>query len=601
MTGPVVDVPGDDGRRDEEDDLGPVRGFHPPADRPWLWAPEARAVQLQLGEPPARHLACRREGQHWIAAEPVPTGQRYRFVVDGTAVPDPRSRAQPDGVHGASEWVGRVDRTDTGSSAGTAPLARSVTYELHVGTFSESGTFSGAVEHLDHLVQLGVTHVELMPVAAFDGGHGWGYDGVDLFAPHPAYGTEAELRMLVDQCHLRGLSVLMDVVLNHLGPAGNHLGVSGPYFTDRYRTPWGDALNLDGPGADGVRRFLLDAATHWLEDVDVDGLRLDAVHELFDTSAVHLLEQLAVEVARIARRTGRPRVLIAESDRSDPRIVSPAPSGPGLDAMWSDDLHHCLHVALTGERDGYYEDVRDGDLAVALTVAQLHQGRWSPHRRRSVGRSSDGISSERFVVALQNHDQVGNRARGERLHHLVGVDRTAAAAALTTLSPFSLLMFQGEEWAASAPFPYFSDHGGELGEAVRRGRRAEFAAFGWPEEQVLDPQDPATFATAALRWDELDTEPHRQVLDWYRALLHLRATHPCLAPVPLPGPHLVEHRKGVVAAHRGTLTILANLSADPTRWEGSPSGAVVLERHGSQLDGGGVELEPGAVVVLDRS
>jgi maltooligosyltrehalose trehalohydrolase len=535
-------------------DLGPVRSFVAPQDRPWLWAPGATTVQLELPGTPDRTFACRRQGEHWVAPEPLDVGQPYRFVVDGTAVPDPRSRAQPDGVHGASVWVPVGPRRLGSTTADTAPMARSTTYELHVGTFSPAGTFVGAIEHLDHLVELGVTHVELMPVAAFDGRHGWGYDGVDLFAPHPRYGTEAELRKLVEQCHARGLSVLVDVVLNHLGPSGNHLAVSGPYFTDRYRTPWGDALNLDGPGADGVRRFLLDAAAHWLEDLDVDGLRLDAVHELVDSSAVHLLEELAVEVDRIARRSGRPRLLVAESDRNDPRLVAAAPFGPGLDALWSDDLHHCLHVELTSEHDGYYQDVQPGDLAAVLARAQLHEGRWSPNRRRSVGRSVAGTTSERFVVALQNHDQVGNRAGGERLHHLVGVDRVAAAAALVVLSPFSLLVFQGEEWAASTPFPYFSDHEGALGEAVRRGRRAEFAAFGWPEDQVLDPQDPSTFAAAVLRWEELDDEPHRSMLDWYRSLLRLRATHPALGPVALPAPHEVALHDGTVAVRRDTLT-----------------------------------------------
>lgn len=586
---------------DEVDrDLGPVRSFVAPHDRPWLWAPGATTVQLQLPGAPDRTVACRRQGEHWVAPDALAAQQRYRFVVDGTPVPDPRSRAQPDGVHGASAWVPAGARR-AATAAHPAPLARSTTYELHVATFSAAGTFVGAVEHLDHLVELGVTHVELMPVAAFDGRHGWGYDGVDLFAPHPGYGTEAELRELVEQCHARGLSVLVDVVLNHLGPSGNHLAVSGPYFTDRYRTPWGDALNLDGPGADGVRRFLLDAAAHWLEDLDVDGLRLDAVHELVDTSAVHLLEELAVEVAGIARRSGRPRLLVAESDRNDPRLVVPPPAGPGLDALWSDDLHHCLHVELTGEHDGYYADVQSGDLATALVRAQLHQGRWSPHRRRSGGRDVDGISSERFVVALQNHDQVGNRAAGERLHHLVGVDRTAAAAALAALSPFSLLVFQGEEWAASTPFPYFSDHDGDLGDAVRRGRRAEFATFGWPEDRVTDPQDPATFEAAVLRWRELDDDPHRSMLDWYCSLLRLRATHPALEPVQLPAPHEVLHRDGVVAAHRGTLTVVANLSDAPARWRGPCAGDVVLERHGSTVDRGGMDLAPAAVVVLDRS
>jgi maltooligosyltrehalose trehalohydrolase len=579
-----------------DQELGPVAAFDVPADRPWLWAPDAEMVRLEVDG--VLH-GCRRDGEHWIAPTAVAAGERYRFEVDGTLVPDPRSRSQPDGVHAASEWVppGPVAPHVDGP---TTTLERSVTYELHVGTFSAQGTFLGAIDHLDHLVALGVTHVELMPVAAFDGRFGWGYDGVELFAPHPDYGSEADLHQLVAACHTRGLAVLVDVVLNHLGPAGNYLASSGPYFTDRYHTPWGDALNLDGAGSDGVRRYLLDAAQHWLVDLDVDGLRLDAVHALYDTSAVTLLDQLVEEVAAIGRRSGRRRLLVAESDRADPRIVAPPPSGTGLDGVWSDDLHHCLHVALTGERLGYYEDVRDGDLSLALTDGQTHQGRWSPHRGRTVGRSVRGTPAERLVVSLQNHDQVGNRASGERLHHLVGVDRTAAAAALVLLSPFSAMVFQGEEWAASTPFPYMSDHAGELGEAIRRGRRSEFAAFGWTEDAVADPQDPATFARAKLSWDELTSSPHREVLEWYRSLIDLRASHDDLRPTALPTPHDVVQDGSIVQADRGALTVLANLGADVARTQRSPRGDLVLHRGDIDGDGHGLRLGPGAAAVLRR-
>jgi maltooligosyltrehalose trehalohydrolase len=480
------------------------------------------------------------------------------------------------------------------------PLDRALIYELHVGTFSADGTFRGAIEHLDHLVALGVTHVELMPVAAFDGRVGWGYDGVDLFAPHPAYGTEADLAHLVDACHARGLSVLVDVVLNHLGPSGNVLARCGPYRTDRYHTPWGDALNLDGEHSDGVRRFLLDVAEHWLVDLDVDGLRLDAVHALHDASAVHLLEQLAGEVASIGRRSGRPRLLVAESDRNDPRLVARPPTGTGLDGVWSDDLHHCLHVALTGERDGYYGDVLAGDLALALTQGQTHQGRWSAHRRCSVGRSIQGTGSQQLVVSLQNHDQVGNRAGGERLHHLVGGDRTAAAAALVLLSPFAALVFQGEEWGASTPFPYFSDHAGELGDAVRRGRRREFAAFGWPDDAIADPQDAATFDSAVLRWSELAEPQHHDTLEWYRSLVRLRREHPALAPSELPTRDaVVVADSGLVEVHRGTLSVVVHLGVEPVRRVGPLRGEVVLHRGELAVQGRALEMAPGAVVVTD--
>lgn len=567
------------------------------SDRPFLWAPAASEVDVEVDGVRRR---CELVDERWIAPGDWRDGARYRFVVDGRAVPDPRSRSQPDGVHGASEWRAPVRPVPWSPGEQLPSMDRAVIYELHVGSFSEQGTFLGAIERLDHLVELGVTFVELMPVAAFDGRVGWGYDGVALFAPHHPYGTLDDLRRLIAACHERGLGVLVDVVLNHLGPSGNYLAVAGPYFTHRYSTPWGDALNLDGPDADGVRRFLIDVALHWLEEVDADGLRLDAVHALFDTSAVPLLELLADEVRRLGERTGRPRVLVAESDRNDPRLVQAPPVGTGLDAVWSDDLHHCLHVELTGEHLGYYEDVGPDDLQLALTRAQTYQGRYSLHRRRTVGRSADGVPSDHFVVSLQNHDQIGNRAAGDRLHHLVGVDRTAAAAALVLLSPFAVLLFQGEEWATSSPFPYFSDHEGELGEAIRRGRLREFAAFGWPPELVADPQSPATAAAATLAWDELGDDPHAAMLDWYRALIELRRTHPDLGARVLPDDDVVERFGSLVAVRRGALHVLVNLGEASARWDGGSAGRVLLERGDVVRDPNGVALGPGAVVVAER-
>ncbi len=563
---------------------------------PWLWAPSADRVELDLD---GTTVACRRDGERWISPRPLPTGTRYRFVVDGAVVPDPRSIARPAGVHGPSVWVDPPRPTAAGP---LATLDRAVIYELHVGTFSSTGTFRGAVDHLDHLVDLGVTHVELMPVAAFDGQVGWGYDGVAPFATHPEYGTADDLAILVDECHGRGLQVLLDVVFNHLGPSGNHLGATAPYFTDRYRTPWGDAVNLDGEWSDGVRRFFCDVALFWLDDVGIDGLRLDAVHALFDTSAYTFLEQLADEVRALGERSGRPRLLIAESDRGDPRVVAGAPVGPGLDAVWSDDLHHALHVALTGEHDGYYADVEPGDLELALTVAQTHQHRYSPNRRRHVGRDVTGTRSSAFVVSLQNHDQVGNRAGGERIHHLVGTDRSAAAAALVLLSPFTVMVFQGEEWAASSPFPYFADHQGELGEAVRRGRIAEFAAFGWDATEVADPQDRATFERARLDWGELGRVSHAEMLAWYRSLIELRRTHPDLSPRRIPVvEHRSERRGDVVRVDRGALSVVCNLGSDDSRRVQLPDGQVLLRRGELRPDRGGARLASGAVVVVDRS
>ncbi len=566
-----------------------------------LWAPDASDVAVLLD---GRTIPCRRSGEWWVAEVDAEHGDRYRFVVDGVEVPDPRSHWQPDGALGPSAVTDPAPSRPVASGSWRGrDLRRAVIHEIHVGTFSDEGTFLGAIAHLDHLAELGVTHLELMPVASFSGRRGWGYDGVHLAAPHDAYGSVADMAALVAAAHDRGLAVLVDVVHNHLGPEGNFLAVSGPYFTQRHRTPWGDAVNLDGPGSDEVRRLLIDSAHFWIEEVGVDGLRLDAVHELVDTSARPFLEQLAQEVARTAERLGREVVLVAESDRNDSRLVRPAPFGTGLHAHWSDDLHHCLHVTLTGEGQGYYEDFRADDLVAALTSGYVYQGdRRSPSRRMTPGRPVDGIGSEQLVVALQNHDQVGNRAAGERLHHLVGVDRAAAAAALTIASPFAVLLFQGEEWAASTPFPYFTDFGGELGDAVRRGRRAEFAAFGWTDDQVADPEDPGTFRNAVLRWDERTGGDHGRVLEWYRSLISLRATHPELEPSPLPrSDDAVTVDDGVVSVRRGRLRVVADLRSSGAA-RSSPSDGRILASWGAvDGDGSSVRTRPGSAVVLEST
>ncbi|MGB3411085.1 MAG: malto-oligosyltrehalose trehalohydrolase [Microthrixaceae bacterium] len=591
------------------------------AQRPELWAPDATTVEL---ETPDARQPCVRVGETWASPIQLEPGTRYRFVVDGAEVPDPRSRAQPDGVHG---WSCVPEQIRHGTRRVRTALDRAVIYEIHIGSFSAAGTFRGAIEHLDHLAHLGVTHVEVMPVAAFDGEVGWGYDGVDLFAPHPSYGSVNDMAEFVDACHNREMAVVLDVVYNHLGPSGNYLAVSGPYFTNRYSTPWGDSVNLDGPGSDGVRNFIIDNALYWLGEVGVDGLRLDAVHTLFDSSELPLFEELGAQVRELGRRTGHEYLLVAESEGSDPRLMQAPPCGPGLDGVWSDDLHHCIHVTLTSETQGYYEDYWPEDLSTALTSALVYQGRYSPHRKRRVGRSVEGTGSAAFVVSLQNHDQVGNRAAGERLHQLIGVDRTCAAAALVLLSPFTCLLFQGEDWASSSPFPYFSNHGGELGDAVRRGRIAEFAAFGWDEQAVADPEARSTADGAKLIWAELSSGPHAEVSEWYRQLIALRRSHPTFAPGPLPLPEQSCHvHGGVVDVHRGSLRIVANLAesaqeippldvaqatgtrlhraavsgtvADGTTIDGN----VILERGEVLLDeDGGRRLSPGGVLVIERS
>jgi maltooligosyltrehalose trehalohydrolase len=496
----------------------------------------------------------------------VPGGD-YGFSLDGgPPLPDPRSPWQPHGVHGPSRAVdhGAFAWADTSWRGFHLPSA--VLYELHVGTFSPEGTFAGAIDRLDHLVDLGVDAVELLPVVEFSGARGWGYDGVDLWAPHSAYGGPDGLKALVDACHARGLGVVVDVVYNHLGPAGNYLSPFGPYFTDRHHTNWGEAVNVDGPGSDEVRAYIVDNALMWLRDYHADGLRLDAVHAIVDDSARHVLEQLADEVARLSAHLGRPLWLIAESDRNDPRYVRPAAAGGyGLDASWADEWHHALHSALSGDRSGYYADFGGlAELAKALRQAWAYDGTYSPHRDRVHGRSPAGLPGSAFVVSTQNHDQVGNRAVGDRLGHLVSAGRLRVAAALLLTSPFVPLLFQGEEWGASTPFLYFTDHEDpDLGRAVSEGRRREFAYFGWDPADVPDPQARSTFDRSVLRWDELAEPAHADLLAWYRALVALRRAHPDLTTAPAGTPEVAfDEDAGWLTLCRGTVTVAVNLAAE---------------------------------------
>jgi maltooligosyltrehalose trehalohydrolase len=492
-----------------------------------VWCPTAGRVDVV--QPDGRAPMVRDSSGWWQAALPG-DGRRYAFVIEGgPPLPDPRSSSQPDGVHGLSKLVdhGKFEWTDNGFRA--PPLAAAIIYELHIGTFSPEGTFEGAIQRLDYLVDLGVTHIELMPVAEFSGSRGWGYDGVALFAPHHAYGGPKGLKRLVDAAHAKGLAVLIDVVYNHLGPDGNYLGRFGPYFTERYNTPWGPAMNFDDAGADEVRRFLCDNALMWLRDYHADGLRLDAVHAMFDRSAVHFLEQLAAEVRELEGHVARPLVLIAESDLNDPRVIRPAAAGGyGIDAQWADDFHHAVHAALTGEQSEYYVDFGPAEsIARSLQQGFALNGTYSRHRQRTHGRPAPDVSGRQLVACLQNHDQVGNRAFGERLVHLVGADAAKLAAALLFFAPFVPLLFQGEEWGATTPFLYFTDFADQnLAQAVREGRRREFASHGGQE--VPDPQANDTFERSRLRWEEAKREPHAGLLNWYRDLIALRKAEPSL-------------------------------------------------------------------------
>jgi maltooligosyltrehalose trehalohydrolase len=569
-----------------------------------VWAPDADRVRLRVA---GSDKAMARENDGWWYAE-VPEagpGTDYAYLLDDddTPLPDPQSRRQPLGVHGPSRVYDHAAFEWTDAAWTGRQLPGAVLYELHIGTFTAEGTFDAAIGRLDHLVDLGVDLVELLPVNAFNGEHNWGYDGVCWYAPHEPYGGPDGLKRLVDACHNRGLGVVLDVVYNHFGPSGAYAPRFAPYLAQDSNT-WGRSVNLDGPRSDEVRRYIINSALMWLREYHVDGLRLDAVHALADHRAVHLLEELAVEVEALSTHLGRPLSLIAESDLNDPRLITAREaSGYGLHAQWDDDVHHALHALMTGERQGYYADFGSlGCLSDVLKSAYFHAGTWSEFRGRTHGRPVDRprTPGHRFVAYLQNHDQIGNRAAGERISALVPDSLLRVGATLLLTAPFTPMLFMGEEWAASTPWQFFTNHPEpDLAAAVAGGRRREFATHGWAGTDVPDPQDPATFARSKLDWAELERPGHAEMLAFYRRLIALRRAWPDLSDPRLDRVE-VHHGDRFVAIRRGNCAVLANF-ADQNRRFGLdewPRDVLLATEPGLVLIRSAVELPPRSAAVI---
>ncbi|MET1017527.1 MAG: malto-oligosyltrehalose trehalohydrolase [Leifsonia flava] len=573
-----------------------------------VWAPAAREVVLRLD---GEDLPLTPDADGWWRHPfDVAAGLDYGFVVDGDGpLADPRSLWQPHGVHGLSRTLDlaalSTGAAEAETSAGGAPdawrglpLEGSVIYELHLGTFTPEGTLDAAAQHVDHLRSIGVDFVELLPVNAFNGEHGWGYDGVLWFAVHEPYGGPAAYRRFVDAAHAAGLGVIQDVVYNHLGPSGNVLPRFGPYLHEQ-DGPWGSALNLDGADAAEVRRYILDNTRLWLRDYGVDGLRLDAVHALHDTGPVHILAEIAETTDALAADLGRPLHLIAESDLNDPVMIEPRPDGYGLTAQWSDDFHHALHVALTGEVTGYYADF--AGLAVlqkVLTRGFFHDGTYSSFRERNHGHplDFDRTPSWRLVVSDQNHDQIGNRAIGDRLADTLDDGQLAIAAALTLLGPFTPMLFMGEEWAASTPWQYFTSHPEpELAAAVANGRISEFARMGWDRDVVPDPQHPETLERSVLDWSELESGRHARMLAFYRELAVLRRSEPALRSSDLPQVDVADGGASVLTMRRGDVIVAVNFADTRAPIEVPPSTVLLAS---PETDGAAAEVGAAAPPTL---
>ena len=571
-----------------------------------IWAPRANAMSVQVDGQVYPMQGPDDEGWWRATVESAHQGSDYGYLIDEdpTPYPDPRSQWQPHGVHGLSRIYDQSIYTWKSRTFHAPPLASAIIYELHIGTFSSEGTLDSAIAQLDHLVELGITHIELMPLNAFAGQQGWGYDGVALFAVHEPYGGPEALKRFVDAAHQRGLAVLLDVVYNHFGPVGNYTGKFGPYLTELHKTPWGGAVNLEEAGSHQVRRFFCDNALMWMRDYHIDGLRIDAVHSFVDRSAIHLLEQLSAETETLAATVAHQKVLIAESDLNDPRLVTPRCCGGfGLDAQWNDDFHHALFTVLVKENlGGYYCDFNSLEyLAKSLKETFVYDGIYSKYRNRVHGRPVGSLSQHSFVGFIQNHDQVGNRAIGDRLSDTVGLNRAKIAAAIVLLAPFIPLLFQGEEWAASTPFQYFADHEDpELARLVSEGRKREFAAFGWDPASIPDPEKRETFERSKLNWNELSESDHAGMLQWYRDLIHLRRSTPSLNNgEPGNTSASFSEEQQWLCMRRGSIVVACNFSEEsqtiPLHAE---TNLLLSSRPGVSLQEKEVHVPPESVAIL---
>ncbi|WP_193614241.1 malto-oligosyltrehalose trehalohydrolase [Nocardioides lijunqiniae] len=572
-----------------------------------VWAPRPSRVRLSVADEVVEMT--RGDDGWWTPSEPVPDGEvDYGYLLDDdeTPRPDPRSLRQPSGVHERSRTYDPAAFAWSDEAWTGRQLAGAVIYELHIGTFTPEGTFDAALARLDHLRSIGVDLVEVMPVNAVNGTHNWGYDGVLWSAVSEEYGGPEGYQRFVDGCHAAGLGVIQDVVYNHLGPSGNYLPLYGPYLKSGANT-WGDLVNLDEDGSAEVRRFILDNVRLWLSDYHVDGLRLDAVHALSDSSETHLLEEMAIEVAAYSAHQRRPLTLIAESDLNDPRLITPREAGGyGLDAQWSDDFHHAVHVALTRETEGYYADFEPvGALAKVFERGFFHDGTYSSFRERDHGVPVDtaAMPTWRLVVCSQNHDQIGNRATGDRITEHLDDDQLACAALLTMAGPFTPMLFQGEEWAASEPFQFFTSHPEpELGKATAEGRIEEFEKMGWDPAVVPDPQDPETFLRSKLDWSELEGGRHARILGVYRRLAELRRTLPDLTdPSFTRTSCTADEDARTFVMERGAVTVAVNLSDEPRVLDVRPGEILFMTESGAELDAGRLTLpgHAGALLHVD--